>query len=209
MGLNANNPNTWKWSVADEGLLRKEDWEDLREELNYGELKKQPEEQAENNPEHREYNQDFVPSDTFQWIIISIIAIAFIIVLFRMMGVRDIRLRIPGKKYGFTQRKIVPDEPVENQSDADEFYQAEDYRNAIRVLYLRALKGLHERGALIWQKDKTNSDYLRELSHNKNYSNFRNLSRIYEQAWFGEEAINNEIYSKARSSYELLISATQ
>lgn len=60
------------------------------------------------------------------------------------------------------------------------------YRFAIRIRFLMALKMLVNQELLIWEKDKTNGDYIRELAKTDMVHDFRQLVMIYERIWFSE-----------------------
>ena len=61
-----------------------------------------------------------------------------------------------------------------------------DYRLAVRVVYLKALRTL-----------KTNHDYLLELKSEKLKKPFSTLCYYFDYAWYGEFEVNEEAYQKA------------
>ncbi len=60
-----------------------------------------------------------------------------------------------------------------------------NYRMAIRLHYLRALKILSEKEIIHYQPDKTNFDYLLQTRATPYYSDFSGLTRQYEYSWYG------------------------
>ncbi len=50
------------------------------------------------------------------------------------------------------------------------------YRDAVRILYLKALQQLNESELISWKPDKTNHDYLRELGTHPSKSPFSRLT---------------------------------
>jgi hypothetical protein len=62
---------------------------------------------------------------------------------------------------------------------------AGDMRMAIRYSYMYLLQLLQQRELIAYRQDKTNTDYYRELSGNAISRDFRQLSREYEYAWYG------------------------
>ena len=70
-----------------------------------------------------------------------------------------------------------------------------DYRLAIRYLYLGSLKQLHQAQFIEWKKDKTNYEYLGELPKYKQMD-FRSLYSIYEYVWYGEFQADNQQVDK-------------
>jgi hypothetical protein len=61
-----------------------------------------------------------------------------------------------------------------------------DYRTAIRLYYLRTLRELSERGLILYHDEKTNSEYLNQLSGTSYYRDFFRLTRDFEYTWYGK-----------------------
>jgi len=61
-----------------------------------------------------------------------------------------------------------------------------NFRLAIRYYYLLCLQKLTENDTIDWQPDKTNTDYLNEISTSEIKSNFKHITRIYDYVWYGE-----------------------
>ncbi len=66
-----------------------------------------------------------------------------------------------------------------------EAVKTEDYRLAIRYNYMWLLQLLERRGLIQYRIDKTNYDYFLELSSSKYKQLFKDLSRQYENTWYG------------------------
>lgn len=73
---------------------------------------------------------------------------------------------------------------------------AGNYRLAIRLLYLWALKLLTDANHVTWEPGKTNHDYLAELRKSDLKNGFRQLSYYFEYAWYGNFSISPELYKK-------------
>ena len=72
-----------------------------------------------------------------------------------------------------------------------------DYRLAIRYRFLKLLLGLSRGGHIEWHPEKTNSDYLRELTDPVRRHEFQMASRIFEYTWYGEQSLNGEGYRRS------------
>ncbi len=68
----------------------------------------------------------------------------------------------------------------------DSAIAAGEYRVAVRLLFLKTLRGLDDKALIKWKKGKTNSDYVSELTDKKIKSSFQEATRIYEYVWYGE-----------------------
>ncbi|HEX7014189.1 MAG TPA: DUF4129 domain-containing protein [Cyclobacteriaceae bacterium] len=71
-----------------------------------------------------------------------------------------------------------------------------NYRLAVRLLYLWALKLLADANHVTWEPGKTNLDYLAELDRTELKSGFRQLSYYFEYAWYGNFSITPELYQR-------------
>ncbi|MEM7486679.1 MAG: DUF4129 domain-containing protein [Bacteroidota bacterium] len=79
-----------------------------------------------------------------------------------------------------------------------------DYRLAIRYYYLFILKLLSERELIEWQLQKTNDDYINELSGSSLKNAFAKATLLYDYIWYGEFAIDQQNYSKAEAVFTSL-----
>ena len=82
--------------------------------------------------------------------------------------------------------------------------RTKDFRLAIRYQYLLALQQLSVLEKIDWDYNKTNLDYLQELSSFSLKKAFKEVSYIYDYIWYGEQPINEEKYQKALISFNLL-----
>lgn len=96
-----------------------------------------------------------------------------------------------------------------NKSDLEKALEAalaaNDYRTAIRIYYLMIVKELSNKQWIKWKQDKTNGEYLREMSLREEYHTFRELTINFEKVWYGDAIINEERFSSMRPSFDLFI----
>jgi hypothetical protein len=76
-----------------------------------------------------------------------------------------------------------------------------DYKVAVRYFYLQMLKDLNTRKLITWKADKTNSDYIAEISSTKLKDKFSKTALIYEYIWYGDFLIQEDIFESARESF--------
>jgi hypothetical protein len=69
-----------------------------------------------------------------------------------------------------------------------------DLRMAVRNSYMLLLQILQQRELIQYRNDKTNYEYLSELTDTPYKSSFRQLSRQYEYTWYGNFPISAETY---------------
>ncbi|MHA7863896.1 DUF4129 domain-containing protein [Flagellimonas marinaquae] len=80
----------------------------------------------------------------------------------------------------------------------------QDYRLAIRYHYLYILQLLSERDIIDWQQQKTNEDYLNELSEYGHYADFGRATVLYDYIWYGEFSIEQDRYTKVETVFTSL-----
>jgi len=72
-----------------------------------------------------------------------------------------------------------------------------NYRLAVRYYYLYILQLLSERGMIDWQQQKTNDEYLKELSESNLKIDFGKATMLYDYVWYGEFDLDQSRYEKA------------
>lgn len=77
-----------------------------------------------------------------------------------------------------------------------------DYRECVRIYFTFILKELITKGWIRWKKEKTNHDYVLEMSGKKESIGFMQAVRIYDLIWYGEYQIDEEIYELLRPELE-------
>lgn len=75
------------------------------------------------------------------------------------------------------------------------------YRVAVRLLYLRSLRQLQDRAMINWRREKTNREYLYELSDQRLRPIFSDLTFIFEYIWYGEFPVDQAHFETALTSF--------
>jgi hypothetical protein len=79
---------------------------------------------------------------------------------------------------------------------------SENYRLAVRLLFLQVLKNLSQRNIIQYKQDRTNFDYLAQLSSGSYYNDFFRLARNFEYTWYGKFDINREMFGIIKNDFE-------
>lgn len=91
---------------------------------------------------------------------------------------------------------------------ADELAARGEYREAVRSLYLALLSRLHRDGAILYDSTLSNWDYLRQFKGRREWlSPFRELTRRFDFAWYGNLPVGADGYRDFRSLTEPLLTA--
>lgn len=77
-----------------------------------------------------------------------------------------------------------------------------DYKTAYRIKYLQTLQSLVGRNMILYRKEKTNYEYLMELSGKPVYEPFRLLTFNFDGIWYGELMIDREKYESLQIHFD-------
>lgn len=138
-----------------------------------------------------------------KYLFISLGVAAIVFIILKLAGV-DVR--------GLLKRKSVDasvpfTETLENiheidfDLNIDQAITQNNYRLAVRLLYLRTLKQLSDAQLIHWQIDKTNEAYVSELANPDQREAFAVLTRQFEFVWYGEFAINSQGFQNIKTLF--------
>lgn len=85
----------------------------------------------------------------------------------------------------------------------NEALTVKNYRLAIRILYLKTLKLLNEKNLIEWKNEKTNYDYIQELSNPSLRPKLDRSTYVYEYVWYGEVALTEDKYRVLEPEFKL------
>lgn len=75
-------------------------------------------------------------------------------------------------------------------------------RLTIRYYYLWLLKKMSNKELIVWDIEKTNSDYFYEIKNQETKDNFAYLSYLYNYIWYGEFELDDQTFEKAKAAFE-------
>jgi len=76
-----------------------------------------------------------------------------------------------------------------------------NYRLAVRYYYLNILKQLANKELIVWEQQKTNEDYIKEITVQNIQNSFSNLTRLYDFIWYGNFSINEHEFGGVESDF--------
>jgi len=102
----------------------------------------------------------------------------------------------------------VEEEGISQDTDFDALIRAAlqngKYRLAVRYQYLRTLHALAAKNFVQLAPDKTNFQYVREITNPVHQNEFAALTLHYEYVWYGEFDIEKSIYQKIEGNFTSL-----
>ncbi|MFP4096491.1 MAG: DUF4129 domain-containing protein [Cyclobacteriaceae bacterium] len=133
------------------------------------------------------------------WLLYIFCAAIIIFAILKLTGVSISGLFRRDERAGDIGMQQVTEQPIHEinfEEEISKAQQAQDYRKAIRLLYIFTLKRLADADLIHWHPGKTNADYQRELRSSPLLPNFRSLSIYYEYAWYGEFPVDARLYEQ-------------
>jgi hypothetical protein len=132
---------------------------------------------------------------------LGIAAIVFIVLKLAGVDVRGLIKRKPADaRIPFTET-LENIHEIDFDLNIDQAIAEHNYRLAVRLLYLRALKQLNDAQLINWQIDKTNAAYINELTNANQREAFAVLTRQFEFVWYGEFAINSQAFQNIKTLF--------
>ena len=144
-----------------------------------------------------------LPSQWMSMTMLVIIVVLFLGVLVWYLFQNNIISRkksLTGAKKEETNNENIFD--IDYQKEIDGAIKLANYRLAIRLLFLRLLKDLSQKNIIQYKQERTNFDYLSQLSSGGYYNDFFRLTRNYEYAWYGKFEVSQETFWIIKNEFE-------
>ena len=146
--------------------------------------------------------------DMAMWIAASIIFLLVIFFLFKAIINKEGHW-VFGRS---SDKSIIPVSDIESNIQEADFNtlinQAEtrgDYRLAIRFYYLWLLRSLSNAEIIAYDAEKTNADYLYEISQPKMKEEFSYMAYLYNYIWYGEFNVDQNQFNQAKAAFSQLL----
>jgi len=132
----------------------------------------------------------------FSYIFYAIVLAVLIFVFMKLLGVSPQNLFLRSKKIISENMPVFEEDinALDFEKIISEAVENENYRKAVRFLYIKFLKILSDTEQIEWKKEKTNKDYKREMKNSKFISEFSKLTKVYEYVWYGEFKIKQGFF---------------
>jgi hypothetical protein len=197
-------------SMVQERPFDEAEWRKRTEHLDYSEARHVAKEQR---------NFFDIPSFDLPPVVGMVLKIIFIIgllallvfLLVRIAGTQGFIELGSRKIRAYGNRDITLENIDENVLDAtfEPFIQqalaTKNYALAIRLYYLWLIKDLSSAEKIVWKKEKTNAEYIRDIENSELSRPFRNLTNIYERTWYGEWGVDEAEFKKIEPQFKALL----
>jgi hypothetical protein len=138
-----------------------------------------------------------------KYLFIGLGVAALVFLIFKLAGIDAFNV-INRKSASVT---VPYDESVENiyaidlDAEIEKAVGQQNYRFAVRLLYLKSLRQLADAGLIHWEISKTNAVYIDELANAEQRIAFKMLTQQFEYVWYGEFNIDAQGFKKISTRF--------
>ncbi|RYG17032.1 MAG: DUF4129 domain-containing protein, partial [Chitinophagaceae bacterium] len=90
---------------------------------------------------------------------------------------------------------------IDYETEIQKLIDQRKYRLAVRLLYLRSLKKLSDAEIIKWQPEKTNYNYLTEISKPEIKNEFGLLTHQFDYIWYGDFPVDAQKFEPINQSF--------
>ena len=90
---------------------------------------------------------------------------------------------------------------IDYETEIQKLIDQRKYRLAVRLLYLRSLKKLSDAEIIQWQPEKTNYNYLTEISKPEIKNEFGLLTHQFDYIWYGDFPVDAQKFEPINQSF--------
>ncbi|TDG37191.1 DUF4129 domain-containing protein [Pedobacter changchengzhani] len=139
------------------------------------------------------------PISKWFFIILGVAVVVFIII--KLIGTEQIFSK-KSKATNFSYDLTENIHDIDYEAELNRFIAQENYRHAVRLLYLRCLKKLSDAEIITWKPDKTNFNYLAELKDLNLKDDFSALTFQFDYIWYGDFPIDKNGFAPINQSFK-------
>ncbi|WP_242132078.1 hypothetical protein [Aestuariivivens marinum] len=144
----------------------------------------------------------------FSWLFYLALILALVYLVYILLNEGGTGLFSKGQNRKLNHHENITAKNIENTDIDALITHAEnnnDFRLAIRYYYLLVLKTLSLKNHIKFEDDKTNGDYLNEISEKPFSNTFAYTSYLYSYIWYGKFPLDNVDYDKAKHNFVTLL----
>lgn len=135
--------------------------------------------------------------------ILILIGIAIVARILKLQDHNSLFSKTTTASQGF-ESELEEMESTDLEKEIENALAQNNYRLAIRYMYLKSLKMLSLQNLIDWDFDKTNSDYYSELQDAALKSGFQKVSYWYDYIWYGEFSLDKQRFLDAKADFDEL-----
>lgn len=153
---------------------------------------------------NRLFNEAMGRAFTTAWGKLLLYALGLAVIVYVvMMLLRVDAFRMLFSKPSVQQYQVLDENIHEMDFEAliREAIEQNDFRKAVRLLFLQSLKLLSDRALIHWQPGKTNHEYAAELNDKELKPGFNELNYYFDYVWYGNFSATHALFERAKNTF--------
>lgn len=155
--------------------------------------------------------------DFFEWLFQSntakaigyiIIGLVIIFVIYRIIVNNNLFYRASRKNKNQVEEEITEEEYDNIDQKVSEAINRQDFRLAVRYLYVKTLHQMGNKGWIRFHQQGTNNEYVSQMTNHPLASEFSFITRVYEYVWYGEFALSETQFQAVHQNFKKIIKAS-
>jgi hypothetical protein len=172
---------------------------------------KNPDYAYANNPEYWRPEEQPEPgifsrlfgSRLFQWIIFILFTGVLLYGIYQLAKENNLRwLKRKGKQNDTETVANALDEVIDYDDLILKYQREENYRLAVRYLYLRLIRTIREKGEIQIRDSSTNTEIARAFATHPGSDDFRYLATAYEYIFYGDFIPQQDLFNRIKNRFE-------
>jgi hypothetical protein len=135
---------------------------------------------------------------------IVIAAIVFLIYRLILYAYAPDNRKLKTNQFQLNETEEEPTIESDLESLLDGALRERNFREAIRIHYLLAIRKLNENKIVVYTIDKTNFEYVSEVGGHPAFTLFRDLTINFEKIWFGDVPADEQKFNSYQINYTKL-----
>lgn len=151
-----------------------------------------------------DYFYEFFQNDGVRTVTYIVLGVLLVLIIYRIIVVNNLYMAGASRR---RKEEVIEGEIAEiEDSNLDQkiqaAVQAKQFRPAIRLMYIKALRSLNEKGWIRYHAQSTNYDYMNQVQPYGVGSEFRFMTHVYEYVWYGEFPLTEDQFGKVYQNFQ-------
>jgi hypothetical protein len=142
-------------------------------------------------------------SRLFQWLIFILFAGILLYGIYQLAKENNLRwFKRKVKQHDYTGEISAFNEEIDYDALIQKYQSEENYRLAVRYMYLRLIRTIREKGEVHIRDSSTNAEIVRAFATLPGGDDFRYLATAYEYIYYGEFIPQQDLFNRLKNRFE-------
>jgi hypothetical protein len=168
----------------------------------YWDKAKQPKEEDTSRHTFWDAFAEFFAGGGARTVVYIILGVGLVLLIYRLIVVNNLLVRSTRRNEALAEEEGVEIDDANLDHKIQAAIQEKNYRPAIRLMYIKALRGLNEKGWIRYHAQGTNYEYLSQVQPYGVGNEFRFITYVYEYVWYGEFILSDDQFGKVQQNFQ-------